>query len=84
MSSVASKPEEAATEPSARPLRPNVIVLNEEGLDDASLARVLSPFSNSRRFVGISVAAEAERRNERDSLLEQELAVFARASAAHD
>ncbi|KAA0680369.1 hypothetical protein DS843_13750 [Roseomonas genomospecies 6] len=61
-----------------------MIVLNEEGLDDASLARVLSPFSNSRRFVGISVAAAAERRNERDSLLDQELAAFARASSAHD
>lgn len=67
--------------PSSRPSSQNVIVLNEDGLDEASLTNVLSPFANSRRFVGISVAAEGEGASQTDDLLDEELTAFAQASA---
>lgn len=62
---------------------PNVIVVNEDGLDEEALAEVLSPFENKRHFVGIRIAAEAATSGEIDPLLKEELALYARASVVH-
>ncbi|HRJ59961.1 MAG TPA: hypothetical protein PKZ99_02150 [Azospirillaceae bacterium] len=42
----------------------NLIVVHEEGLDDAALRRVLAPFANARQVSGIAAAAASDEADE--------------------
>jgi len=61
----------------------NLVILNPEGLSDACIREVLSPFRNDRHVVGIELAARADWDDD-DPEYERDVAALARAAVISD
>ncbi|MFM2043496.1 MAG: hypothetical protein RLY86_2072 [Pseudomonadota bacterium] len=58
----------------------NLICVNDQGLSEVAMRRVLSPFSNSRHFVGVVEAATKLESGTVDADLDDDFAHFAKAA----